>query len=133
MIKPVPDLVIIVHKALLELPTVRTDKRARETTRQIQIIKRDIPWLEIAGDAGTLHPKMPRNGPGFRVEVAGAYRELCCARQVYTLRKTGYDAGFHEGCLPFDGALIFLPPDADKYLPEMLEDSRAPTQALYGL
>jgi len=114
---PQQTLYIIVHPEVVAHHDFFLDERAQGLDKLMKEMKLQ-GGLIIKKFVTKLHPNMPENSPSLIVEVAGAYKELCVARQVYTLRKHGYNAKFSEHCVEYGGAYVYSPPDMEIFLPE---------------
>lgn len=120
-----PDLYIIVHEEILrEKPEYDSD--VIKVLAEIDRIKKDEKFLVIPKNKNPIDlvTGMPRLSQGLVVRVVGTSKRICCAKQLYTLRKNGYTANFHgPGC--YDNGIVSADVrnlhGADYYVPEIFD------------
>lgn len=97
---------VIVHAETLRGDVERGKVLAVRAYAEIDRIRREEEHCEIIrfDDAFRLTEHLPQASDDLSILVAGANKWVCCAMQLYLLRKNGYVANFHQsGCYDIYG------------------------------
>lgn len=117
------ELHVVVHEDSLIFYALKGDKTAERILDELRRIRREKDHLLIwdEGTAFKLDPHMPPPSDDLNVIVCGGYMYECCSMQLYTLRKAGYNAEFHETACFDNGEKMpadLLPDDFKDVVPE---------------
>ncbi len=117
------DLYVIVSLSALQLAAEAGNRDATRIYHQVISLDDGIS-LRIEGDPWIIPENLPSDSKDIELHVIGAHKWLCCSKQLYSLRKAGYRAGYLENlCYDEDGYRIReeeLPRDFREVVPEYI-------------